>query len=394
MGKINFKYYFIWLSISLTGGCIGTDFEPEVQPIIRLIGVPENVHVSGTYLFDAMYMNELGMEEEVTFIWASSNTAVLSVDQNGVAQAMSAGFTTLSVSFGELILETSIAVFPSEESVMITESPDSLSVGQTFTLRAEYQDHEGTMVTPNTPLVWSVGDDEVAQIDENGTVRGLWVGIAEVKVAVGNVRDSVSFEINRAETVFEEELRIVSFPTELSIGSNFQFEAQFFDSSGAVDLTVVPTWSSSSSSVMSINQNGLATALTEGVTNISASGNGRISTVSVTVVSGVTSVVRSGSLQGTGYNISGNFSLVQEGDELLLNFENASIDPNAPGPYFYLSNQERSVTGGLNLGKSQDGTFSINVTDVSSTTTINTYDYVVVWCEPFNVTLGVGSLSN
>ena len=384
-----------WFALLLTLlGCIGTDLEPKVQPILRLIQPPDKIHVTGTYNFEAMFVNENGQEQEASFQWSSSNEEVFRIDQNGVGEALKAGIVDISVRFGELEQESSIIVFSSEESIRIVDAPDSLSVGQTFTLRAEYKDRSGAVTQPETGFTWMVSDELVLEIDQNGTARGLWVGLATVNVAFEGVSDSVTFEVNRAETVFDEEIRIVSFTDRLQVGMTFQFEAQYFDSSGEVDLTVVPSWSSSATSVLSIDQNGLASAVTEGTAVITALGNTRTSTISVATFDEVTSDTRSGSLEGTGYNITGNFTLTVEEDELMLNFMDASIDPNAPGPYFYLSNQNRSVTGGVNLGKAEDGTFSINVTEISSTTDINSYDFVVVWCEPFNVTLGVGSLSN
>ena len=374
--------------------CIGTDLEPEVTPIIRLLNLPERFHVGGVYTLDANYMNERGMEEEVVFTWSSTDETVFSIDQNGVGRALKEGIAEISVRFEDWSENVSITIFTSEESIRISEAPDSLSVGETFTLRAEYTDITGTVAQPSLPVIWSVEDTQVAQIDENGTIRGLWVGIADVKVSVGDLSDSVSFEINRAEIVFDEELRIVVQTHSMEVGTQFQFEAQFFDRSGEVDPTVVADWASSDPDIISINQNGLARALVLGEATISASANGKTSSVLVSVFSDLTQTTRSGSLEGRGYNISGSFTLQVEDDQLILSFEDASIDPNAPGPYFYLSNQEGSVTGGVNLGKSQDGTFSINVSEVAPETTINSYDYVIVWCEPFNVTLGLGPLSN
>ena len=393
MCKVNFKYFFSLMLVWLIS-CIGTDLEPEVTPIIRLLNLPERFHVGGVYTLDANYMNERGMEEEVVFTWSSTDETVFSIDQNGVGRALKEGIAEISVRFEDWSENVSITIFTSEESIRISEAPDSVSVGETFTLRAEYTDITGTVAQPSLPVIWSVEDTQVAQIDENGTIRGLWVGIADVKVSVGDLSDSVSFEINRAEIVFDEELRIVVQTQSMEVGTQFQFEAQFFDRSGEMDPTVVADWASSDPDIISINQNGLARALVLGEATISASANGKTSSVLVSVFSDLTQTTRSGSLEGRGYNISGSFTLQVEDDQLILSFEDASIDPNAPGPYFYLSNQEGSVTGGVNLGKSQDGTFSINVSEVAPETTINSYDYVIVWCEPFNVTLGLGPLSN
>lgn len=393
MGKINFTYFSSLLLVWLVS-CIGTDFEPEVSPIIRLTNLPESFHVTGVYTLEATYMNERGMEEEVAFIWRSSDESIFAIDENGVGRAIKEGIVDVSVRFEDRFEEISITVFSSEEGIRISEAPDSLSVGESFTLRAEYMDLTGTVTQPGLPVLWSVEDTKVAQIDENGTIRGLWVGVAEVKVSVGSFTDSVSFEINRAETVFDEALRIVAQTQSMEVGTQFQFEAQFFDNTGEIDPTVISDWTSSAPDIISINQNGLARALSDGEATITASANGETSSVVVSAFSDLTNTIRSGSLEGRGYRISGSFKLQVEEDQLILSFENASIDPNAPGPYFYLSNQERSVTGGVNLGKSEDGTFSINVTEVSPETTINSYDYVIVWCEPFNVTLGLGELSN
>ncbi len=393
MGKVNFTYFTFLFMVGLVS-CIGTDFEPEVTPIIRLTNLPESFHVTGVYTLEATYMNERGIEEDVAFSWQSSDESIFSIDQNGLGRALKEGIVDVSVRFEDRFEEISITVFSSEEGVRISEAPDSLSVGESFTLRAEYTDLSGMVTQPSLPVVWSVGDTKVAEIDENGTIRGLWVGIAEVKISVGEFSDSVRFEINRAETVFDEELRIVAQTQSMEVGTQFQFEAQFFDSSGEVDPTIIPDWASSAPDIISINQNGLARALSAGDATITAIANGKTSSVVVSAFSDVTNTIRSGSLEGRGYRISGSFQLQVQDDQLILSFENASIDPNAPGPYFYLSNQERSVTGGINLGKSEDGTFSINVTEVSPGTTIDSYDYVIVWCEPFNVTLGLGQLSN
>lgn len=393
MGKVNCKYFSFFVLLWFLS-CVGTDFEPEVAPIIRIINIPDKFHATGLYNLEANYMNERGVEEDVIFDWSSSDETVFNIDQNGVGTALKEGIVTLTVRYQNHLEAISITVFASEESIRITEAPDSLSVGQSFTLRAIYTDITGASRQPNDSIIWSVNDQQVAEIDGNGTVRALWVGIAGVKVSTGDFSDSISFEVNRAATIFQEELRIVSSVPSMEVESQFQFEAQFFDSFGNLDPTIVPQWTSSTPTVISIDQNGRATALTEGTTSITASALGKTSTTEVTSYLENETTVRNGSLRGTGYNISGNFTLSLEGDQLLLNFENASIDPNAPGPYFYLSNQERSVTGGVNLGESQDGTFSINVSEISPETSINSYDYVIVWCEPFNVTLGLGSLSN
>ncbi|MDE0471638.1 MAG: DM13 domain-containing protein, partial [Ekhidna sp.] len=82
----------------------------------------------------------------------------------------------------------------------------------------------------------------------------------------------------------------------------------------------------------------------------------------------------------------------QDGDVILTV---TNYQPAGPGPYFYLSNQNNSVANGLELGKAETGgNITINVSEIDNSVDLTTYNFLLVWCKPFNVRLGFGEFNN
>lgn len=163
-----------------------------------------------------------------------------------------------------------------------------------------------------------------------------------------------------------------------------------------LDADVV--WTSSDNDILSFNGD-TAFCHQVGSVFITAESNGKQDTQVVEVfgqdeeVEVATS--RIGELQGTGYDITGDITLeINDQGELYLIVED--YIPDGPGPYFYLStaNESRSVSG-LNLGEARtSGNYEYNLSAIDSTFTLNTFDYLIVWCEPFGVRLGFGEFNN
>ncbi len=91
----------------------------------------------------------------------------------------------------------------------------------------------------------------------------------------------------------------------------------------------------------------------------------------------------SGTFNGA-YNLQGTFTV----DETGININSDYQGTSAPGPVWYLSNNERSISGGLELGNSQKsgGAHKINTDKVAD------YDYLIMWCKPFSVFIGNGKI--
>lgn len=196
-----------------------------------------------------------------------------------------------------------------------------------------------------------------------------------------------------------ERMLISSYPAKLQVGDTFQLDAIFFDSIGQpsrIDFQ----WTSSNEEVAIVLESGELIGLSRGEVEISVVHPNKpnlLDMVSVEVSAEETIVsdgVRQGTLQGIGgYDISGEFLMYQDSltSELVLEIIGAEIDNTAPGPYYYLSNQTRAVSGGISFGVAPDGDSRYVLPDSLS---LQSYDVLVVWCEPFGVSLGYGEFEN
>jgi hypothetical protein len=199
--------------------------------------------------------------------------------------------------------------------------------------------------------------------------------------------------------LLDERIQISSYPTQLQVGDTFALEAIFFDSIGQPTQNGI-VWSVSDNSVAEVTSEGLLIGISPGIVEVEAvrSSHQDVTTFVLVEISPdetvVNNSVRTGSLNGVGgYNISGEFLMYEDtvSNELILEILGAGIDPTAPGPYYYLSNQRNKVVGGVSFGAAPSGDSRYVLPDTLS---LQSYSVLVVWCEPFGVTLGYGEFEN
>jgi MBG domain/Bacterial Ig-like domain (group 2)/Abnormal spindle-like microcephaly-assoc'd, ASPM-SPD-2-Hydin/Kelch motif/Galactose oxidase, central domain len=123
-------------------------------------------------------------------------------------------------------------------------------------------------------VIWSSSDTTVAMIANDGSSTGMSsfmaLGTATVKACAGTVCGSTTFTVV-APTVTSISAYAFSSTTILQ-GSSQQFGAvAYYSDNTAKDVTSTATWNSSNGAAASVNAAGLATGLSDGVTNITAS---------------------------------------------------------------------------------------------------------------------------
>lgn len=396
---MKYKLLIPVFSLMLFWGCIGTDLEDELPEAIRIEAPEAPLRVNGQIELVAEFRDNSGQVLMVEVLWTSSSPDIVEIVDNKYAFGKSEGTAIITASAAspsnpavQLTTELELTVEFSKEELTISTFMNPITVGNEFQFGVNYLNVDGENVS--IPVNWESSNPAVATISASGVVKGISAGTTEIIASAGNVVDRKSIEITETPIITNPEIRFLTFDNSLSTGESFQFVASYYDESAMEDTTIPIIWSSSDTNVLTINENGLAVALAEGTANVTASGGGVETSTSVTVESSA-ALPRTGTLRGTGYDIEGAFTLSENNDgDLILSFENAMIDRNAPGPYFYLTNMDRNVSGGVNLGKTQNGTFSINVSAEFPDVRLSTYQHVMVWCEPFNVRLGIGTFDN
>ena len=379
------------LSLALLG-CIETDLEDPFTPTLMIDNAVSKIdfRVSGMYPLSAIYTDDTGEQAEVQISWTSSDDAILSLDENGLAMAKKEGPVIITASYDGLEDTEAIEVSASREMISIS-GMSTIRVGESVLFTANYLDPNGkpTTVSPT----WASSNTAIATVDKDGQVTAVAEGLVNITASFGNVSDMVTAKVVAEPVTIDPEIQITKFASFLKVGEQFMFEASYTNESGTVDEAAVITWASSNTAILSIGEDGLATAKAKGTAKITAAYRNTSSTVDVTVeVRTVTE--RSGSLTGTGYTIKGDFTINrnQDGDVILTV---TNYQPAGPGPYFYLSNQNNSVANGLELGKAETGgNITINVSEIDNSVDLTTYNFLLVWCKPFNVRLGFGEFNN
>jgi len=124
--------------------------------------------------------------------------------------------------------------------------------------------HGNPIDNPN--VSWQSSDTDVAEVDGTGLATGLSGGSAAITAEFDQESASAAL------TVLMPVDRIEVTPAEasLDLGGTEQFTAILFDEDDEMLADRPVTWSSSDETVATVDQNGLATALTEGVARITA----------------------------------------------------------------------------------------------------------------------------
>ncbi|MEQ6122202.1 Ig-like domain-containing protein [Reichenbachiella sp. MALMAid0571] len=201
---------------------------------------------------------------------------------------------------------------------------------------------------------------------------------------------------------FVEQRIIVSNPiSDLKVGDTYQFGFSYFNNVGKKEDVNV-NWMSSNTSVITIDNQGLATAVAEGTTKITVSltqdenikyelsVNSGSETVMMEDPTEIVGVIKSTS----SYQLEGDFTLADAGHGLELRLaSNFKATTALPGLYVYLSNNPTSISNAYEIGAVT--VFSgANTMSIDASIGIMDYTYLLYFCKPYNVKVGHGKISN
>ena len=84
-------------------GCIKDDILLDtVDPVLRLTQKAESIAMDESFQFEFIYLNNVGREENVAATWGSSAPDIISITQEGLATALTAGgIATISIEYAD-----------------------------------------------------------------------------------------------------------------------------------------------------------------------------------------------------------------------------------------------------------------------------------------------------
>ena len=279
-----------------------------------------------------------------------------------------------------------------EPELSVSPAAVALLPGGTATLNAVYTDNMGQS-RPELIFYYSAAP-AVAEVSSAGVVTAKAPGQTWIVATAGDLADSVLVTV-ASDNIAVARIEISGAPASLNTGASVQLQARAYNMNNQELNGQAFTWASSNSAILSVDANGKITGGSSGTAAITAAAAGIQSlpvNIQVLPAGGLT---RSGQFSGnSGYTVSGTATLQQSGNDLTLALGSNFVSGNGPMLGVYLA---KTASGGLN---SQN---SVKLDNLKSNTGMQTYpvpagvglqdyDYVLIYCIPFNVRFGTAKL--
>ena len=120
------------------------------------------------------------------FAWASSDTSVVRVDEDGLVTAAGTGSGTVTASTGSAAGTATVTVRQQLASVAVSPPRANLAEGDSVRLYAEGRDSRGNEVA-GTAFVWTSDDASIATVDSTGLVHARVKGTARISATADTV---------------------------------------------------------------------------------------------------------------------------------------------------------------------------------------------------------------
>ena len=262
---------------------------PSVLTTIAVNPAAPSIFIGGTKQLTAVGYDQSGNQMSgLTFVWASANKSVATVDGAGLATGVSVGTSQISASAqginGNAITLTVNRPPSVLTSIQASPSTASIQAGSVQQFAAVGYDQYNSGVT-GIVFTWSSSVTSVASVSgvnsegqNEGVATGLSAGSSLITVSASGVNATVSLTVTAppppppppAATI----INVTPGDTSINTGGTQQFSALAIDQNGLAMSGVVFTWTSSDPTVATIDANGFATGVGAGTTQISASAQG------------------------------------------------------------------------------------------------------------------------
>ena len=222
-----------------------------------------SLHVGETVTLTATVTPDNTTNKAVT--WKSSNTSVATVE-NGKITAVALGEATITATTADgtnLSASCKVTVEPTKvTSITLSQNTASLHVGETVTLTATVKPDDAT----DKAVTWKSSNDAVATVD-NGKVTAVSLGEATITATTAdgtNLTATCAITVNPIKAA---SITLSQTTAELFPGDKITLTATILPEN-ATDKRV--TWMSSNSSIATVSEEGIVTAVAVGETTITA----------------------------------------------------------------------------------------------------------------------------
>lgn len=206
--------------------------------------------------------NPTNTTDNKTVDWESSNPEIVSIDSTGKITGKKGGTVKITATVGNVKAEKEVKVVVPIESVSLS-GDDSILKGETKRLTATINPED---TTDDKTITWSSDNENVLFVDQNGQIRGIKEGTANVKAVVAGKETTKQITVN--------EIHINS----IAIDGDQEFE-MIKNQTKNLSVTINPenttddkgvVWKTNNDEVARVDNDGKVTALKEGEATITA----------------------------------------------------------------------------------------------------------------------------
>ncbi len=234
---------------------------------IKLSDKTKTIYKGETATLTATVTPEKAKNKSV--IWTSSDTSVATVDKNGVVTAVSNGFCKITATTKEsgFTARCAITVATKPESITIKKDTSYIYTTQQLKLKAVVLPADCSYKT----VKWTTSDKEIATVSSKGVVTGVGAGTVTIKAISTFDRSIVaSCKIKVTKKVSVEGLTLNHDIAVKYKGDSFTYKATVLPANATFKDV---TWSSSDTSIATVDKNGRVTAKSAGVAVITCTSN-------------------------------------------------------------------------------------------------------------------------
>jgi hypothetical protein len=278
-----------------------------------------------------------------------------------------------------------------KERLVASPKTLALMLTQKGTVSSMYFNKYG--VQQDIGVTWTSSKTAIATVDQAGVVSAVGAGQAQLFAQAGSAADTVQITVvGNVNDIAKVEISAIK--TSFIIGESSSFSAVVKTINNTVISGKTIVWKSSNPSTVSIDANGMAMALANGSSVVTAEVEGVVSNTVTVTVGGA----RAGTfMKSGGYEATGTATLKLENNKLILQLGSDFKTSFALGTYIYLANNNTSgatiKTSGLEIQQiTTNGAFTFDITAINVGVKLADYKYVIILCKPASVVFGYAEL--
>ncbi len=247
-------------------------------------GLTQQYSVTGTY--------SDGSTQDLTAssTYTSSNASVATVDATGLGKGLVQGNVTITSTNGGFSATATLTVTaPVLSSINVTPATANVPAGltQQYTVTGTYSD--GSTQDLTTTSTFNSSNTTIATIDAAGLGKGLTQGTATITATNGGFTSTATLTVTAP---ILSGITLTPSTTSVAAGLNQQFNVIGTYSDGSTaDLTSSSVFSSSNTTIATVDATGLGKGLAQGMATITATNGGFTSSAALTVTAPVLSSI-------------------------------------------------------------------------------------------------------